>query len=149
VGMALIGAGMLVFADISPTGSYLGDILLPSLLVAVGMGLAFVPVTIAAVAGVQRHEAGLASGLVNTSRQFGGSLGLAILVTMAGERTHHLLSAHASAAAGHAALTSGYARGFEIGAAFAFAGAIAAALLIPRVKPGQAPHAQAPAPAEA
>jgi EmrB/QacA subfamily drug resistance transporter len=144
-GMALFGAGMLVFGRISPTGSYLGDILLPSLLVSVGMGLAFVPVTIAAVAGVQRAEAGLASGLVNTSRQFGGSLGLAILATLAGERTHNLLSAHTSA---HAALTDGYQRGFQVGAAFAFAAALAAAVLIPRVRPGQQP-APAPAPAEA
>jgi EmrB/QacA subfamily drug resistance transporter len=145
-GMALITAGMFVFTGISPTGSYVGDILFPSLLVSIGMGLSFVPVTIAAMAGVARPEAGLASGLVNTSRQFGGSLGLAILATIAGERTHHLVGAHASLAADHAALTSGYQRAFEVGAGFALAGALAAALLIPRVRPAPA---AAPAPAEA
>ena len=141
IGMTLFGAGMLLFAQISPSGSYLGDILAPSLLTAIGMGLAFVPVTIAAMAGVERAEAGLASGLVNTSRQFGGSLGLAILATLAGERTQHLLGAHASV---HTALTDGYQRGFEVGAAFAFASALAAAFLVPRVRPGQQ---AAPAPA--
>ncbi|HEU4979496.1 MAG TPA: MFS transporter [Solirubrobacteraceae bacterium] len=145
VGMTLFGAGMLLFAQISPNGSYLGDILAPSLLTAIGMGLAFVPVTIAAMAGVQRAESGLASGLVNTSRQFGGSLGLAILATLAGERSQHLLSAHASV---HTALTDGYQRGFVVGAAFAFASALAAAFLVPRVRPGQQ-AAAAPAAAEA
>src|SRR5205823_12983976 len=76
-GMIAQAAGLLVFTDITVGGSYLGNVLLPSLLVAIGIGLAFVPVTIAAVAGVASREAGLASGLVNTSRLFGGALGLA------------------------------------------------------------------------
>ena len=64
-------------------GHFYADVLGPSLLAAVGLGLAFVPVTIAAVSGIQPSEAGLASGLINTSQQVGGALGLAILATIA------------------------------------------------------------------
>jgi predicted MFS family arabinose efflux permease len=78
-GMALIAAGLLWFSQISVHGSFASDILGPSLLAAVGLGFAFVPTTIAAVSGVADHEAGLASGLINTSQQIGGALGLAIL----------------------------------------------------------------------
>ena len=78
-GMALIGAGLLWFSQISASGTFLGDILGPSLLAAVGLGFAFVPVTIAAVSGIEDREQGLASGLINTSQQVGGALGLAIL----------------------------------------------------------------------
>jgi predicted MFS family arabinose efflux permease len=130
VGMALGAVGMALFSGVSPNGSYGSDILVPSLLVAMGIGLSFVPVTIAGVAGARRDEAGLASGLVNTSRQVGGSLGLAILATVASSRTSSV-AAHESA---HAALTSGFQRAFLIGAAFSLAGAVAAALLVPRVR---------------
>src|SRR5204862_398262 len=81
-GMSLQAVGLLLFTGISARGSYLGDVLAPSVLVAVGMGTAFVPATISAVAGVARAEAGLASGLVNTSRLVGGALGLAILAAI-------------------------------------------------------------------
>ena len=76
-GMVLIAAGLLWFGQISPDGSFVSDILGPSLLAAVGLGFAFVPQTIAAVSGVAEREAGLASGLINTSQQIGGALGLA------------------------------------------------------------------------
>ena len=128
LGMALTAAGMLVFAAVSPQGTYLADVLAPSLLVAIGLGLSFVPVTIAAVQGVTPHQSGLASGLINTSRQFGGSLGLAILATVATEHTTSLVH-HESV---HAALTGGYDRAFLLGAVFAALGAVAAAVLIPR-----------------
>ena len=87
-GMSLLAVGLALFTQLSPGGSYLGEILVPSLLAAVGMGMAFVPVTIAAVSGVAPHEAGLASGLVNTSRLFGGALGLAILAAIATAHTN-------------------------------------------------------------
>src|SRR5436190_14078885 len=131
IGMGLAAAGMLLFARVSPEGTYVGDVLVPSLLVAVGIGLSFVPVTIAAVAGVRPEEAGLASGLVNTSRQVGGSLGLAILATVATQRT-------AAVGTGPGALTAGFHRAFEVGALFAFAGAVVALLVVrgatPRVR---------------
>src|SRR5581483_2458921 len=100
LGMALQAVGLLWFTHLSPEGSYLGDVLVPSLLIAVGIGFAFVPVTIAAVSGVSAEEAGLASGLVNTSRLVGGALGLAVLATLATARTngdvHHGVAAHAA-----------------------------------------------------
>ncbi|MFL5910702.1 MAG: MFS transporter [Gaiellaceae bacterium] len=130
VGMGLQTVGLLLFSGVSADGAYLSDILVPSILVAAGIGLSFVPVTIAAMSGARPGEAGLASGLVNTSRQMGGSLGLAILATVAASRTR-AVSAHESATA---ALTAGFDRAFLVGAAFAFAGAVAAAVLVPRVR---------------
>ena len=70
----------------------MSDVLGPSLLAAVGLGFSFVPVTIAAVAGVEEREAGLASGLINTSQQIGGALGLAVLATVANSRTDDVLA---------------------------------------------------------
>ena len=88
VGMLFITAGLLWFSQVSaPGGSYLGDVLFPSLLAAVGLGFAFVSVTIGAVAGTRREDAGLASGLINTSQQVGGALGLAILAAIANAST--------------------------------------------------------------
>jgi EmrB/QacA subfamily drug resistance transporter len=135
-GMLAQAAGLLLFTTVSPEGSYLADVALPSLLVAAGIGLAFVPVTIAAVAGVAPGEAGLASGLVNTSRQLGGALGLAVLATIATARTDDVLAGTrgAGAHAVHVALTDGFQRAFAFGAAFAVAGALVAlvALQTPR-----------------
>ena len=138
IGMGLAAAGMLLFARVPVEGSYAADVLVPSLLVAIGIGLSFVPVTIAAVAGVRPQEAGLASGLVNTSRQVGGSLGLAILATLATQRTDAL-------GTGADALTAGFHRAFEVGALFAFAGAVAALLIVRRATPRAEP-APEPAP---
>ena len=78
-GMLFIVAGLLWFSQISVGGGFLTDILGPSLLAAAGLGFAFVTSTIAAVSGVEEHEEGLASGLINTSQQIGGALGLAVL----------------------------------------------------------------------
>jgi EmrB/QacA subfamily drug resistance transporter len=129
-GMALQAVGLLLFTRISADGSYLGDVLVPSLLVAIGIGFAFVPVTIAAVTGVAPDEAGLASGLVNTSRLVGGALGLAILAALATSRTD---SAVHHGVAAHAALTNGFVLAFGISAAFAAAGAVVALVGLPRV----------------
>jgi EmrB/QacA subfamily drug resistance transporter len=142
-GMAIIGVGMLLFTRISPTGSYVGDVLVPGVITTTGIGLAFVPTTIAAMAGVERSDAGLASGLVNTSRQVGGSLGLAILATLATQHTSEL--AHGGAATA-SALTGGFHRAFLVGALFAFAGALTAAALLIGVRH---PRQPAPAPADA
>jgi EmrB/QacA subfamily drug resistance transporter len=145
VGMGLIGAGMLLFARVAPEGAYLADVLAPSLLAAAGIGLSFVPVTIAAVTGVAAGESGLASGLVNTFRQVGGSLGLAALATLATQRTATLLAGGTSSAE---ALTAGYHRAFLGGAMFAAAGAVAALVLLVHA-PRPAAPAAAPAPADA
>ena len=128
-GMLLIAAGLLWFSQLpAPGGAYASDILGPSLLAAVGLGLAFVPVTIAAVSGTEPHEAGLASGLINTSQQVGGALGLAILATVANSRSQSLF--HSGVHSSAVALTKGFDRAFLVGAGFAVAGAILAALLI-------------------
>ena len=75
------GRAAVVLARVAPGGTYVGDVLFPSLLAAIGLGFAFVPVTIARGDRARsRDEAGLASGLINTAQQVGGALGLAILV---------------------------------------------------------------------
>ena len=129
IGMLLVAGGLLWFSQVPATGgSYVSDVLGPSILAAVGLGFAFVPVTIAAVTGTQPHEAGLASGLINTSQQVGGALGLAILATIANSRTQSLI--HAGVHNTGVALTKGYDRAFLVGVGFALVGAALAAVLI-------------------
>ena len=128
-GLLLIAGGLLWFSQVPATGgSYAADILGPSLLAAAGLGFAFVPVTIAAVSGTKPHEAGLASGLINTSQQVGGALGLAILATVANSHTQSLLRSGVHNAS--VALTKGFDQAFLVGAGFAIVGAILAAVLI-------------------
>ena len=91
--MLLLGGGLIFFTQVSVNGSYVSDLLPGFLLIGVGLGFAFVPVSIAALAGVTGKDAGLASGLINTSQQIGGALGLAILTTIATTRTEDLLAA--------------------------------------------------------
>ena len=93
-----------------------------------GLALTFVPVTVAAMTGTKPREAGLASGLINTSEQVGGALGLAILATIANSRTVSLF--HAGVHDPAVALTKGFDRAFLIGADFAIAGALLTAILI-------------------
>src|SRR3954452_5467521 len=93
-GLLLTAGGLVWFSQVSPDGGYVSDILFPSLLAAVGLGFAFVPMTVAAVSGVENHEAGLASGLINTSQQVGGALGLAILAAAANARTDAVMAAN-------------------------------------------------------
>ncbi|UTI62850.1 MFS transporter [Paraconexibacter antarcticus] len=125
-GMASITLGMLLFTGVSADGTYVGDVLAPSILCAAGIGFSFVPVTIAATTGVARAESGLASGLVNTFRQVGGSLGLALLATFATQRT-----AHVAGTVPHlTALTDGYQRAFGVGAGIGAVGAVACVLLL-------------------
>ncbi|HEY5262141.1 MAG TPA: MFS transporter [Solirubrobacteraceae bacterium] len=127
-GMLLIAVGLLWFSRVrAPGGSFAADVLGPSILASLGLGFSFVPVTIAAVTGTKPQEAGLASGLINTSQQVGGALGLAILATVANSRTQSLLHAGTHSAV---ALTKGFDRAFLVGAGFAIAGAILTALLI-------------------
>jgi EmrB/QacA subfamily drug resistance transporter len=127
VGLIVTAAGLLWFTQVDAGGSYLSDLLGPMMLAAVGLGLAFVSMTVAAVSGVEAHEAGLASGLINTSQQIGGALGLAILATIANARTD---DAVASGQALPSALTEGFQAAFAVGAGFAIAGAVLAMILV-------------------
>lgn len=126
-GMGFIAVGLAWFSRISVDGSFAGDILFPSLLAAFGLGFAFVPQTIAAMNGVRDHEAGLASGLINTSQQVGGALGLAVLSSIAFSTVDDLA---ASGEAGPAALTAGYADAFMVGSGIGLLGVVATLLLI-------------------
>ena len=126
-GLLFVAAGLYWFSHVSPGGTYLGDVLFPSLLAAIGLGLSFVAVTIGAVTGTKPDEAGLASGLINTSQQVGGALGLAILSSIANNRTDSVAADGASAL--HA-LTEGFQTAFLVGTGFALAGAFFAAVLI-------------------
>ncbi|HLM10437.1 MAG TPA: DHA2 family efflux MFS transporter permease subunit [Thermoleophilaceae bacterium] len=128
LGMVLVGIALVWFAQVSPGGSYVGDVLFPSLVAAVGLGFAFVPVTIAAVTGTNHDDAGLASGLINTSQQVGGALGLAILATVATSRTDDMFASGERNPA--VALTEGFQDAFLVGAGFALLGALLAAVLI-------------------
>jgi sugar phosphate permease len=128
-GMLFVAGGLFWFSRVPGTGgTFVANVLGPSILAAIGLGLSFVPVTIAAVTGTRPHEAGLASGLVNTAQQVGGALGLAILATIANSRTKDLIHGGQHNAA--IALTKGFERAFLVGTGFALAGALLAAVLI-------------------
>jgi EmrB/QacA subfamily drug resistance transporter len=139
-GMAMLTAGLVYFTQISVDGSYLGDLLPGFLLVAVGIGFSFVPISIAALAGVQPAEAGLASGLINTSQQIGGALGIAALSTIATSRTD---DAVASGSALPAALVHGFNGAFLAGVVIAGLGIVAALTLIRRDELEQVTELQA------
>jgi EmrB/QacA subfamily drug resistance transporter len=136
-GLTLMALGLALFGRVAVNGGYVSDLLLPGLLVSVGLGFSVVPSTIAATAGAAPGEAGLASGLVNTSRQIGGALGLAVLTSLALQYTTHLINSDYRAPL--LALDDGYRLGFLIASAFTFMGAIAAFRLIPRVRSGTPP----------
>ena len=128
-GMASLTAGLVYFTQVSVGGSYVGDLLPGFLLIAIGLGFSFVPISIAALAGVQPSEAGLASGLINTSQQVGGALGVAILSTIATSTTSNAVT---SGTAVPFALTDGFQAAFIGAAAIAIAGVVAAIVLIRR-----------------
>jgi EmrB/QacA subfamily drug resistance transporter len=125
-GLVLLAIGLYWFSRISPTGSYLSDVLGPSILAGCGLGFTFVPVTIAAVTGTSGPQAGLASGLINTSQQIGGALGVAILVSVSTSR----IADFGRAAATHHALVAGYSRAFLIGCGFAVIAALLSAVVV-------------------
>ena len=120
-GMSLATVGMLLLLTTSADGSYLGDVLPGLVPISIGMGLTFVPVTLLATSNVEHEDAGLASGLFNTSQQVGGALGLAILSTIAVDRTgDHLggLPGQPSAVQQAEALVTGFHGAFFGGAVF-------------------------------
>jgi EmrB/QacA subfamily drug resistance transporter len=127
VGMTMLTGGLVYFTQVSVGGSYLGDLLPGFLLIGVGIGFSFVPISIAALAGVQPAEAGLASGLINTSQQVGGALGIAALSTIATSQTS---DAVASGAALDVALVDGFTAAFLAGVIIAGLGIVAALTLV-------------------
>jgi EmrB/QacA subfamily drug resistance transporter len=129
VGMLLLGGGLILFTQVSVDGTYVADLLPGFLLIGVGLGFAFVPVSIAALAGVTGKDAGLASGLINTSQQIGGALGLAILTTVATTRTEDLL---AEGKPQPEALTEGFSIAFWAGVGFAAISLLATLLALKR-----------------
>ena len=139
VGMATLTAGLLYFTQVSVGGSYLGDLLPGFLLIGIGLGFSFVPISIAALAGVQPAEAGLASGLINTSQQIGGALGIAALSTIATSWTN---DAVATGTALPSALVDGFTAAFVAGSIAAGVGILAALTLIRRDELEQAPGAE-------
>ena len=127
VGLALITAGMVWYSQIPTHGSFVVHLLPGYLLVGVGMAFSFIPMSIAALAGVAPEEAGLASGLINTSQQIGGALGVAIASTVAFTHMKTLLATGHSAAA---AQTSGFALGFWVIAGIGAASVVACVALV-------------------
>jgi EmrB/QacA subfamily drug resistance transporter len=138
-GMALLTVGLLYFTQVSVGGSYLGDLLPGFLIVAVGMAFSFVPISIAALAGIEAQDAGLASGLLNTSQQIGGALGIAVLSAVA---VAHTGSATDSGGATPDALTSGFQAAFWVGTAIAAVGVLASIVLVRSDELERAPHAE-------
>ena len=131
VGMGFIAIGLAWFSQISVDGSFASDILGPSVLAAIGLGFSFVPTTIAAVSGIQDREQGLASGLINTSQQIGGALGLAVLATIANSTTEDAIAdAGGDPAAQGQALVDGFSAAFLGGAGFAVLGLVLTLILI-------------------
>ena len=127
VGLGLAALGLILFARAPVDGNYVTDILPSMILLGFGAGMAFNPVLLAAMSEVEQHEAGLASGVVNTAFMMGGALGLAVLASLAAQRTGTLVADGESALA---ALTGGYHVAFLVGGIFAASAAAIGVLLI-------------------
>jgi EmrB/QacA subfamily drug resistance transporter len=128
-GMTFLTAGVAYFTQVSVGGSYVSDLLPGFLLISVGLGFSFVPISIAALAGVQPSEAGLASGLINTSQQIGGALGVAILSTIATTTTDDAVAAGDPVPV---ALTDGFQAAFFVGAVIALVGILVSIFIVRR-----------------
>ncbi len=126
-GMALLAVGLVWFTQVSVGGSYLVDLAPGFVLAGIGLGFAFVPDTIAALSGVRDRDAGIASGLINTSQQIGGALGVAALVTVATNRTTDALKGGTAAPV---ALTDGFQTAFLWAAVMAAVGIVATLALV-------------------
>jgi len=134
-GMTLAAIGLLLLSRIPVHGSYLADLLPGLMLMATGMGLTFVPITLIATTNVEQNDAGLASGLLNSAQQVGGALGLAILATLAANRTSNVLGGlgHAPAPGDQvSALVSGFQLAFFVAALLIASGAVLMGLLVRR-----------------
>ncbi|HLK01122.1 MAG TPA: MFS transporter, partial [Streptosporangiaceae bacterium] len=133
-GTIVAAGGFAWLSAITPVSSYWTHVFGPGCLIALALGLLFTPLAAAATAGVAFTDAGLASGVLNTSRQIGGSLGLAVLATIATDRAHAALAANHGGVS--AALNAGYSRAFVVAAGLSIASALAA-FIVPTIR-GQA-----------
>jgi EmrB/QacA subfamily drug resistance transporter len=129
-GLVMVAAGLLWFSQVSAGGSFVADILGPSILAGVGAALAFIAGTIAATTGAADDDAGLASGLLNTSQQVGGAIGIAAIAAIATARTDDVIAAGERVTA--VALTEGFQTGYLVAAGVALAAATVVAVLLPR-----------------
>lgn len=133
-GTVIAAGGFAWLTAIGVHSGYWGSVFGPACMVSLALGLLFTPLAAAATSGVHYTEAGLASGVLNTARQMGGSLGLAVLATIAIDRAHTAARHSAGAAA---ALTDGYSRAFLVAAGISVA-ALAASFLVPAMRRGEA-----------
>jgi EmrB/QacA subfamily drug resistance transporter len=126
-GMGMLTLGLLYFTQVSVDGSYWGDLFPGFLILGVGIPFAFVPITIAALAGTKPQEAGLASGLINTTQQIGGAVGIALLSTIAVSTTEDAVG---QGPVTPVALTDGFVAAFWAGTAIAFVGVLVSVFLV-------------------
>jgi EmrB/QacA subfamily drug resistance transporter len=147
-GMAIAALGLLLLSRVPVAGSYAADLLPGLMTMAVGMGFTFVPITLIATTNVAPRDAGLASGLLNTSQQLGGALGLAVLSTLAANSTTTTLAslgAVPSAAARVSATVGGFRVAFFVGACLMLAGSVLLAVLVRRTDVALIDAAEQPA----
>jgi EmrB/QacA subfamily drug resistance transporter len=150
-GLALSAVALVLFARLPVDGTYFSDLFPAFLISGVGLALAFVPISIGGLTGVRQADAGIASGLINTSQQIGGAIGVAVATTIATTFTAHYVDVHpASSPLGGAALTHGFEIAFYVLAAFALVGAVVAAVLVESnpVAPAEAEGMEELVPAE-
>jgi Na+/melibiose symporter-like transporter len=130
-GLTIATTGLFLFSRLGVDSSYLGAVLPPEILVSLGMGLTFVPMSSTALVGVDSRDAGVASALVNTTQQVGGALGTAFLNTMAATAAAHYLASHAkSSVATRAAAVHGYTTAFTVSAILLAGSAVVAGVII-------------------
>jgi EmrB/QacA subfamily drug resistance transporter len=152
-GLALSAVAIVMFARLPVDGTYFADLFPAFILSGIGLALAFVPMTVGALTGVREADAGIASGLINTTQQIGGAIGVALATTIATTYTTRFVDAHAGASPlGGPALTHGFEIAFYVLAALAVVGAVVAAVLVeskpPKPQVEELPEAEA-VPAEA
>ena len=131
-GLIAGSVGLLMLTRLTPETEYASHVLAPMLIISVGMAFVFIPVSSTALHGIGHHDAGVASAMINTSQQVGGSLGTALLNTVAVTASAAYLTAHSVRGQGAtlAALTQGYTRAFAVGAGFLFAAAVVALFML-------------------
>jgi MFS family permease len=141
-GVCMVVVALLLFARTPVDANYLTDLLPPFLLIGVGVGTSFPAIMTLAMSGATPEDSGLASGLVNTSMQVGGAIGLAVLATLSTERTQSLIDGGSHPAA----LTSGYHVAYFVGAGLAAIAVAIAVLVLRAPRPGEMPEPQESAP---